>query len=161
MRDNTQNSNNSTHQRTCPKSAIDPCALSLPFRSGESPLLLQLATMSTWDSNVALAFAAEEPLVAAQAITSESISKEQPFGIAHSRVRILSEHGRSLPSDIVDRIAVLDDSYTDRENSGATHTVGAMAIVAATLDLLGDVQNRLLQSERKQGVGPPRRKLIR
>jgi hypothetical protein len=103
--------------------------------------------MSTWDTNVALAFAAEELLFAAQAITSDSISQEQSFGIAHYRVRVLSENGKSLPADISKRIAVLDASYTDRENAGTTDTAGAMAIVAATLDLLGDVQNRLRDSQ--------------
>ena len=104
--------------------------------------------MSTWDNRVALAFAAEELLFAAQAITSDSISQEQGFDIAHSRLRILSQHGRSLPADIAGRLAALDSSYTDREESGATDLSGATAIIAATLGLLGDVQNRL--------SGPPR-----
>ncbi len=106
--------------------------------------------MSTWDTHVALAFAAEELLFAAQAITSDSILQEQRFGIAHYRLRILSENGKSLPPDIAHRIAELDASYTDRETSGATDTVGAMAIVAATLNLLGDVQNLLRESQHKQ-----------
>ena len=99
--------------------------------------------MTTWDTNVALAFAAEELLFAAQAITSDSISREQGLAIAHYRVRVLSENGKSLPSDIADRVAVLDASYSDRESSGATDTIGSMSLVAATLDLLGDVRSRL------------------
>ena len=106
--------------------------------------------MSTWDINVALSFAAEELLFAAQAITSDSIPQERGFGLAHYRVRTLSLNGKSLPADIADRVAVLDASYADREDSGATDTIGAMAIVAATLDLLGDVQNRLHESQRNQ-----------
>ncbi len=121
-----------------PASSFAPASLD-NFSAPESDV-------SAWDTNVALAFAAEELLFAAQAITSDSISQERGFGIAHSRLRILSEHGRSLPVDIADRVAVLDASYTDRENSGATDTIGAMAIVAATLNLLGDVQNRLRKS---------------
>ncbi len=104
--------------------------------------------MSAWETNVALAFAAEELLCAAQAITSDSISQEHGFDIAHSRLRILSDNRRSLPAPIGDRVAQLDASYTERENSGATDSVGALAIVAATLALLGDVQNLLLESQR-------------
>ena len=106
--------------------------------------------MSAWDTNVALAFAAEELLFAAQAITSDSISREQGFGIAHSRLRILSDNRRALPGNIADRVVLLDASYTDRENSGSTDTAEAMIIVAATLDLLGDVRNLLTEAERNQ-----------
>lgn len=99
--------------------------------------------MSSWDENVALAFAAEELLFAAQAITSDSITREQGFGMAHWRVHNLTQHNRSFPADLALRIDGLDASYTDRERSGATDTVSAIALVAATLDLLSDVQTRL------------------
>lgn len=103
--------------------------------------------MSSWDTNVALAFAAEELLFAAEAITSDVISQEQRFAIAHSRVHSLSEHGHSLPTDLADRLGALNSNYSDREASAATDTVSSMSLVAATLDLLGDVQNRLRESK--------------
>lgn len=107
--------------------------------------------MAAWDTHVALAFAAEELFFAAQAITSDSPSREHGFDVAHSCIHLLSEHGRALPSDLADRIAALDDSYTNRENSAATDTAGSLAIIAATLGLLGDVQNRLAASQRERG----------
>lgn len=106
--------------------------------------------MSDWDTSIALAFAAEELLFAAQAITSDSMSQERGFGIAHSRLHNLSQHGRELPSDIAGRITALEASYQDREDAHATDSVGATAIIAATLGLLGDVQNRLTESQRQQ-----------
>jgi len=105
--------------------------------------------MATWDTHVALAFAAEELLFAAQAITSDSIPTEQGFGMAHYRMRVLSENGKSLPVDLAERVTALEANYSDRETSGATDIVSAMAIVAATLDLLSDVRNRL--NEASQG----------
>jgi hypothetical protein len=107
--------------------------------------------MSTWDTNVALAFAAEELLFAAQAITSDSIPQDRGLGIAHYRVRVLSENGKSLPPDIARRVAVLDANFADRETSGTAGTDGTMSIVAATLDLLGDVRNRLADSQHEFG----------
>ncbi len=106
--------------------------------------------MLTWDNNVALAFAAEELLFAAQALTSDSISQERRFEMAHSHVHILSGHRRSLPSEIADRIEVLDASYTDRENSGGTDIASAMTLVAATLNLLGDVHVLCANSQRAE-----------
>jgi hypothetical protein len=96
--------------------------------------------MLTWDNTVALAFAAEELLFAVQAITSDSISQERGFEIAHSHVRSLSAHRGSLPAEIAGRIEVLDASYTDRENSDCTDIASAKSLVAATLNLLGDVR---------------------
>ena len=106
--------------------------------------------MASWDTTVALAFAAEELLFAAQAVTSDLTPQEQRFASAHDRVRTLSDNGNALPSHIADRLAALDTSYTDRERSGATDTVGATAIVGATLNLLGDVETLLREAQRKQ-----------
>lgn len=103
--------------------------------------------MSTWDTNIALAFAAEELLIAVQAITSDALSPERGLGVAHYRVKIVSENGQSLPPGIAARVAVLDASYSDRENSGASDKAGTKAIVAATQKLLSDVQILLVKSQ--------------
>lgn len=111
-------------------------------------LASEIDKMTGWDTTIALAFAAEELLFAAQAITSDAISPGHGFGIAHYRIRVVSENGGSLPADIARRVALLDSNYTDRESSGATDTAGANSIVAATLDLLSNVQSRLAKSQR-------------
>lgn len=110
----------------------------------------EINTMTGWDTTIALAFAAEELLFAAQAITSDAISPGYGFGIAHNRIRVVSENGRSLPLDIARRVALLDSNYTDRESSGATDTASANSIVASTLELLSNVQSRLAESQRDQ-----------
>lgn len=99
--------------------------------------------MTGWDGKVALAYAAEELLFAAQALTADLLSQERGLHLAHSHLHVLAEHERFLPADLARQIAALDARYTDRENSGATDSASAAALTGATFAVLGEVQHRL------------------
>jgi len=106
--------------------------------------------MTSWDSTVALAYAAEELLFAAQALTTELMPQEQALRVAHSHLHGLLDHEHFLPYDLGRRIEALDASYADRENSGTSDKASATALTGATFEMLGDVRNRLAQCERKR-----------
>jgi hypothetical protein len=99
--------------------------------------------MPSWDTTVALAYAAEELFITAQALTTDLISREHGLSVAHQHLRGLLQHEGSLPSGIGMRLHKLDDNYSARENTGDTDASGADALSAATMSVLEEVRDVL------------------
>jgi hypothetical protein len=107
---------------------------------------------SAWDTTVALAYAAEELVFAAQALTSDFIAREHGLGVAHRHLHELLEHERHLPSDIARRLRNLDALYVEWEHSPATDANPPLSIVLATTTLLSHVRDRLRVPGREDRV---------
>lgn len=105
--------------------------------------------MLGWDTSVALAFAAEELFLAAQALTTDLISRERGLQEAHQHLRGLIVHERLLTGDIAAGLRTLDGKYTERENSHATDQAGEQILIATTLELLGQIHETLQENYRK------------
>lgn len=103
--------------------------------------------MLDWDTRVALAYAAEELFLTAQALTTDLISREQGLLEAHGHVRALLRHERYLPARIGMRLHHLNDSYSRREDSGAQDRAGADQLTANTMSILNDIRDVLADSE--------------
>ena len=99
--------------------------------------------MNGWDSAVALAYAAEELFLTAQALTTDRISSQHALSEAHRHLRGLLQHEGALPAEIGKRLRNLDATYAERENGGATDPAAADALSAETMAVLGDVRNLL------------------
>ena len=103
--------------------------------------------MLNWDTRVALAYAAEELFLTAQALTTDLISREQGLLEAHDHVRALLQHERYLPMRIGIRLHHLNDSYARREDSRAQDRAGADLLTANTLSVLNDIRDVLAEYE--------------
>lgn len=104
------------------------------------------AIVNTWDKNVTLCYAAEELLFVAQALTTDTMRREQGLLLAHSHLHNFLQYKSSLPSDIGLSMETLDAGFSDWEKAGAGDHAGAASLTASTLSLLGDVQNHLAAS---------------
>lgn len=97
-----------------------------------------------WDMTVALAFASEELLFAAQALSSELIDSKHGFIVAHRHLHGLLRHERYLPSDIRDRLQTLGALYLESERFSSTDPKGTQKVTVATMAVLSDVRDWLL-----------------
>jgi hypothetical protein len=105
--------------------------------------------LGSWDTAVALSYAAEELVFAAQALTSDLLSREQGVAVAHRHLHGLMRHERSLPTQIGDRLRRLDALYTESENSGLTVPAQRQKATVATMSVLGDIRDLLAVAEHK------------
>lgn len=96
-----------------------------------------------WDTAVALAYAAEELDLAAQALTTDLIRREHGLVVAHGHLHELLQHERYLPAAIGTRLRNLDALYAEWENSAATDANRRDSVTLATKSVLSDVQDLL------------------
>jgi hypothetical protein len=99
--------------------------------------------VGSWDTTVALAFAAEELVFAAQALTTDLVPREHGLGVAHRHLHELLQHQRYLPSEIGSRLRNLDALYAEWENSPATGATRRPSVTLATMAVLSDVRDLL------------------
>ena len=105
--------------------------------------------MTTWDTTIALSYAAEELLVAAQALTTDLMSRQDGIVVAHAHLRILLQHQHSLPVAIGKQVEQLDAIYIRQEGSDATAQETADSLTIATMAVLGGVRDALTVSQDK------------
>jgi hypothetical protein len=106
--------------------------------------------MTSWDTTIALSYAAEELLVAAQALTTDLMSRQDGIIVAHAHLRILMKHQHSLPSAIGDEVAQLDAVYARQADSNAADQERADSLTIATMAVLGGVRDALtVEQERR------------
>ena len=108
--------------------------------------------MTTWDTTIALSYAAEELLVAAQALTTDLMSREDGIGVAHFHLRILLQHQHSLPAAIGRQVKQLDAIYVGQEGSEATAQEMADSLTIATMAVLGGVRDALTVEQEKMAA---------
>lgn len=103
-----------------------------------------------WDTAVALAYAAEELVLAAQALATDLIPREHCLSVAHRHLHLLLEHERYLPLEIGSRLRNLNELYAEWENSAATGAKNRGSVTIATMAVLSDVRDLLHAGERNQ-----------
>ena len=106
--------------------------------------------MLSWDTQVALAYAAEELFLTAQALTTEFFSRDRALVEAHEHLHGLLQHERYLPARIGTRLRILDASYSRRQDSGAQDRAGADVLAASTMSVLSDIRDALAESDSVQ-----------
>ena len=103
--------------------------------------------MLSWDTQIALAYAAEELFLTAQALTTHFLSQDRALVEAHQHLHGLLQHERYLPAQIGARLRNLDASYSRREDSGAQDREGADVLAANTMSVLSDIRDVLAESD--------------
>jgi hypothetical protein len=99
--------------------------------------------VGSWDTTVALAYAAEELVFAAQALTTDLMPRDDSLSAAHRHLYELLQHQRYLPSEIRSRLRNLDALYAECENSPATGVKHRHSVTLATMAVLSDVRDLL------------------
>ena len=101
-----------------------------------------------WDTTVALAYAAEELVFAAQALSTDLMSAEHGLRVAQRHLYELLQHERYLPPEIGSRLRNLYALYAGWENSPATGAKHHDSVTLATMAVLSDVRGLLHVQER-------------
>jgi hypothetical protein len=99
--------------------------------------------VGSWDTTVALAYAAEELVFAAQALTTDLMPRDNSLNVARRHLHELLQHQRYLPSEIGSRLRNLDALYAEWENSPATGATRRPSVTLATMAVLSDVRDLL------------------
>ena len=102
----------------------------------------------SWDTTVALAYAAEELVFAAQALTTDRVPRDDSLSVAHRHLYELLQHQRYLPSEIRSRLRNLDALYAEWENFPAAGAKRRPSVTLATMAVLSDVRDLLHGQER-------------
>jgi hypothetical protein len=101
-----------------------------------------------WDTAVGLAYAAEELVFAAQALSTDLIPREHGFSVAHGHLNVLLQHERYLPLEIRTQLRNLNALYAEWENSAATGAKSRNSVTLATMAVLSHVRDLLHAGER-------------
>jgi DNA-binding NarL/FixJ family response regulator len=111
---------------------------------------MEVETLVDWDTAIALGYAAEQLFVAAQALTSDLVSKEQGLQAADTRVVALLDNEQFLPTRIRDRLRRLHESYakggTRRLDEAAAHDLSqqTMRLLREVRDVLAWIESQRL-----------------
>lgn len=111
---------------------------------------MEVETLVDWDTAIALAYAAEQLFVAAQALTSDLVSKEQGLKTADTRLLALLDNEQFLPTRIRDRLRRLHQSYANdqarRLDDAAAHDLSreTMGLLREVRDVLAWVETQRL-----------------
>ncbi len=98
-----------------------------------------------WDTAIALAYAAEQLFVAAQALTSDLVSTEHGLSVADSRLGALVENSGLLPNSIRQRVLHLHDCYLRYRIETRRDPASANSLANATLSTVGEIRDVLNQ----------------
>jgi hypothetical protein len=103
-----------------------------------------------WDTALALAYAAEQLFVAAQALTSDLVRIDQGLEVADLRLAALLQNQEFLPEPIRDRVCKLRDSYRTYRPAKPLDQAMAGRLAQQTMDVLAEVRDVLANIERKR-----------
>ncbi len=96
-----------------------------------------------WDTAIALAYAAEQLFVAAQALTSDIVSTEHGLSVADSRLGALIENSELLPNRIREKILHLRDRYIRCRSANRLDAALAKSLASATMSTVGEIRDVL------------------
>jgi hypothetical protein len=96
-----------------------------------------------WDTAIALAYAAEQLFVVAQALTSDLVSTEYGLKVADSRLGALMENSNLLPKRIREKVLHLHDRYLRYRTEKKLDPVSANSLSTATMSTVEDIRDVL------------------
>ena len=103
-----------------------------------------------WDIAIALAYAAEQLFIAAQALTSDLVSTEQGLAVADARMGALLDNGRFLPPPISQRVRTLHAAYVNNRGTRCLEPRVAGALAQQTLSVLSEIRDVLANVENRR-----------
>jgi hypothetical protein len=103
-----------------------------------------------WDTAIALAYAAEQLFIAAQALTSDLVSKDQGLSIADSRISALLQNAEFLPDGIGQRVRQLHHSYLRRRAAAHQNASIARSLANDTMSALAEIRDVLSGMEQNR-----------
>ncbi len=102
-----------------------------------------------WDTTIALAYAAEQLFIAAQALSSDLVSPQRGLRTADGYLQLLLENERFLPSHIRKRLRHLHAAYL-KNCSALVSEAAARTLARKTMSLLEEIRSALATAQ------PPR-----
>ena len=96
-----------------------------------------------WDTAIALAYAAEQLFVAAQALTSDLVSTERGLRVADSRLGALMENSGLLPNRIRERVLHLHDRFLRCRRENRLDSASAESLASATMSTVEEIRDVL------------------
>jgi len=105
-----------------------------------------------WDTAIALAYAAEQLFIAAQALTSDLVSTDHGLSLADSRISALLQNSEFLPTPIGQRVHKLHDSYLRRRAAAHQDASIARSLANDTMAALAEIRDVLSGMEQNRVV---------
>ena len=96
-----------------------------------------------WDTAIALAYAAEQLFVAAQALTSDLVSTDRGLSVADSRLGALLDNSELLPKRIREKVFHLHDSYLRYRTAARFDLESANTLASATMSTVEEIRDVL------------------
>jgi hypothetical protein len=105
-----------------------------------------------WDTAIALAYAAEQLFIAAQALTSDLVSTDQALSVADARLTALLQNAEFLPDGIGLRVRKLHDCYLRRRAAAHQDASIARSLANDTMSALEEIRDALSGMKRHRLV---------
>jgi hypothetical protein len=96
-----------------------------------------------WDTTIALAYAAEQLFIAAQALTSDLISTDHGLSIADARLTALLENAEFLPNSVTRQVRKLHECYLRRSTAAHGDASIARSLAIDTMSTLEEIRGEL------------------
>jgi hypothetical protein len=108
-----------------------------------------LETWVDWDTAIALAYAAEQLFIAAQALTSDLVSTGHGLSVADARINALLQNSEFLPAAISQRVRKLHDCYLRRRAVAHQDASIARSLANDTMLALAEIRDVLSGMEQR------------
>jgi hypothetical protein len=96
-----------------------------------------------WDTTIALAYAAEQLFIAAQALTSDLVSTDHGLSIADTRLTALLENAEFLPNSVTRQVRDLHECYFRRRTAAHRDASVARSLATDTMAALEKIRGEL------------------